>query len=57
MKMHKHIIELCPEHSQVEYDEKHDAYYCPSCLKWLEDKCGNPKCGFCKGRPKHHQKS
>jgi len=53
--MHKHIIhiiEVCSKHLQAVYNDKYDAYYCPVCLKWSEDKCGDPNCNFCKKRPK-----
>lgn len=31
--------------------ERWDAVYCPSCLIWLEKKCTDPSCEFCKDRP------
>jgi len=31
--------------------EEHDAYYCPACNQWLENKCDDPACEFCAGRP------
>jgi len=34
----------------VSRDAKHDAYFCENC-GWLEPKCGDPKCEFCKDRP------
>lgn len=37
----------------IEYihNEKHDAYYCGGCNKWLEKVCNEPDCDYCKGRP------
>jgi hypothetical protein len=34
------------------YSEEYDAYYCELCNKWLEDKCDDAGCEFCKDRPK-----
>lgn len=28
-----------------------DAYFCPKCERWLEDKCKDPACKFCANRP------
>lgn len=33
------------------YSEHYDAYFCPYCNRWLESRCGDPNCGFCKNRP------
>lgn len=33
------------------HNEKHDAYYDNKKDEWLEDKCDNPNCEFCKDRP------
>jgi len=35
----------------TEYNEKHDAWYCPVCDEWAEVKCSDPECRFCAGRP------
>lgn len=32
-------------------DETHDAYYCPVGMVWLEERCSDPKCRFCRKRP------
>lgn len=32
-------------------NEKYDAYYCKVCRMWLEGKCSDPGCEFCKNRP------
>lgn len=34
----------------------YDAYYCPSCLVWIESKCGDPRCVMCFERPKYPKK-
>lgn len=33
------------------YNEEYDAYYCPKCNTWLEDKCHDSECEFCSNRP------
>lgn len=33
------------------YSERYDAYYDDETGEWLENKCGDPDCEFCKGRP------
>ena len=33
------------------YNEKYDSYYCPQCNEWIESKCGDESCEFCKDRP------
>ncbi len=33
------------------FSEKHDAYYCAKCNKWLDDVCKSEKCEFCSKRP------
>jgi hypothetical protein len=33
------------------YHEKHDAYFCPQCNRWLEGRCSDPTCGYCPERP------
>jgi hypothetical protein len=35
----------------AERSDKHDAYFCPACERWLEAECGDPNCEFCAGRP------
>lgn len=34
----------------IAYSEKHDAYYCRCCKKWLEDKCKHKYCHYCFNR-------
>ncbi len=36
------------------YCEKYDAFYNPETGEWLEEKCDDVKCGYCKDRPKKH---
>ena len=31
--------------------ECYDAYFCLECKVWLEDKCGDLECRYCKDRP------
>ena len=33
------------------YCPRFDAYYCERCDVWKEDRCSDPDCEFCKGRP------
>lgn len=33
------------------YSKKFDAYYDPDTNKWEDDKCDDPKCEYCPGRP------
>jgi len=35
----------------AEYSKKFDAYFCPQCNLWLEEKCVDPLCKLCKQRP------
>lgn len=32
--------------------DTHDAYYCRQCGRWLEKKCRDRRCEFCRARPK-----
>lgn len=32
-------------------NKQYDAFYCELCNKWLEKKCDDPNCEFCKQRP------
>ena len=36
---------------EAEYHEKFDCYYCSKCNIWLESKCGDLFCLFCRKRP------
>jgi hypothetical protein len=33
------------------YSEEYDCFYCSTCDKWLEEKCGDEECDYCWGRP------
>ncbi len=33
------------------YSEKYDAIFCAYCNEWIERRCGDPNCDFCKDRP------
>src|SRR5512137_2821903 len=37
--------------SEATYSDKHDAYFCSVCNRWLESACADPSCPYC-GRPK-----
>jgi hypothetical protein len=34
-----------------QYSQKYDAYFCAKCDVWVESRCGDPDCEFCRGRP------
>lgn len=36
---------------KVRRNDKHDAYWCEECGEWIERKCSDPECEFCKDRP------
>lgn len=43
---------VCPKcGSEPKRSERFDAYYCPTCKRWLETPCEDPSCLYCKGRP------
>jgi len=35
----------------VEYSERYDAYFCTKCRTWIEGRCRDPECYYCKDRP------
>jgi hypothetical protein len=37
--------------SEQAYYKKYDAFFCPRCNFWLEDKCSDPNCQHCASRP------
>jgi hypothetical protein len=36
--------------SQIYHDD-YDAYFCPTCNAWLESRCGDASCLYCRQRP------
>ena len=42
---------FCTCGSERKYFQRHDAYYCELCNKWLEPTCDDPDCWFCPDRP------
>lgn len=42
---------ICDCGKRGDHDERHDAYFCSDCNKWLESGCDDPECSFCKDRP------
>jgi hypothetical protein len=36
---------------EKKYSIEYDAYYNDETNQWLEDKCGDPNCEYCKNRP------
>lgn len=47
--MNKAICSSCGK--DVRRSRIHDAIYCPACLEWLEPKCKDESCEFCRNRP------
>jgi hypothetical protein len=35
---------------RVYYDD-YDAFFCPECNLWLESRCDDPGCSYCRNRP------
>ena len=35
----------------VNYSKEYDAHYCPMCDTWIEKKCSDVECEYCKNRP------
>lgn len=33
------------------HDDTFDSYACDRCDKWLEGRCNDPECEFCRARP------
>ena len=33
------------------FQDGYDSVFCPTCNLWLDDKCGDPSCSYCAGRP------
>jgi len=36
---------------QRAFSQEHDVYYCHPCNKWLEEKCDDEECEYCRARP------
>lgn len=44
----------CPFCGEERYmNWEFDAYFCPCCNLWLEEKCSSPNCRYCAGRPEN----
>lgn len=42
----------CPKcGANIAYSDKYDAFYCPSCNTWTEDRCSHKECEYCAKRP------
>lgn len=44
---HDHEVEPITEH----YSEQYDAHYNPKTNEWIEKKCTDTECVYCKDRP------
>lgn len=42
---------FCNKDIRIKYSEEYDAYHCPKCGGWLENKCSDKNCEFCPTRP------
>lgn len=43
---------VCPHcGKRTSFNCQFDAYYCPNCDIWVEEKCDNPNCEYCSNRP------
>lgn len=38
------------------WDDGYDAYFCKQCNEWIDSKCSDPECEFCKDRPERPMK-
>ena len=47
----KFILDVCCGGRTFWFNKKHDTYYDKEKDIWLEKKCDNPNCKFCKNRP------
>lgn len=47
----------CKCGTEQKYNANYDSYYCELCNKWLEEKCNDPECEYCIGRPDKPSKS
>lgn len=39
------------KHTYRRNHPRYDSLYCVTCRAWLETRCRDKKCGFCKDRP------
>ncbi len=46
--MNREFKQCC---SSKKYNERYDAYFCSFCDVWIEEKCSDMDCEFCKDRP------
>lgn len=45
---------FCPVcNSNIIRDDGFDAYFCAKCNEWLEEKCSDPDCHYCRQRPEY----
>jgi len=43
---------FCPICRTAEvYHDKYDAFFCPHCNTWAEERCSDPTCSYCTIRP------
>jgi hypothetical protein len=35
----------------LKYDERYDSLYCEKCNEWMEQKCTDETCFYCRKRP------
>lgn len=50
-KTNRHFCTCC--NGPVFVDKTYDAFYCEKCNVWLESKCNDPNCEYCKDRPEY----
>lgn len=41
----------CSCGNKPDYDFDHDAFFCKVCDVWLDEKCDDVNCEYCKDRP------
>ena len=47
--MAKHVCSVCGNHHH--FSSRRGAYFCDPCDEWVEKKCSDDECYYCKGRP------
>lgn len=50
MSRYDALCRVHPSETPVRCD-RHDAYACLLCNRWLEEPCPNEHCTYCRGRP------